>query len=433
MSDSDDPCIASGPDGTYDQPLNIAAVFIILTASLLGTIAPLFFQRHPRYLRYPFAIILGKHVGTGVLLALALIHLLGPAVQTLTDECLPSKWSSEEDGYSYSPLFAMLSALAMHLIENSVLEYTVYSKQGGTESHSHSHSHGHGHGHGGHGGGLQLTELRSKSSAAASVTSESKEYEEVAERMEEGYGATVGDDGAAECTDDRHGSSSGESSQHRRYHGDAVAMKQAYQSAYDAHTKVGVIHPTVAVPDSPITSPTSHASMAAAHSPTSSSSTPFTALTTPTTPIAHHTHTHHRHHQTKADYDAADTAVHTLQAAAGHSHGVLFDSGAQRTIGAYILEFGLTAHSIIVGITVGVAAHSDLVTLIPALTFHQFFEGHLTHPHTLIALAPSRSSPAHPRYPHCTPERPMSCDLSLPSLHSLITACLPLISRAVSQ
>ena len=236
-----DPCVASGPDGYYDQPLNIAAVFIILVASLLGTIAPLFFQRHPRYLRFPFAIIIGKHVGTGVLLALALIHLLGPAVQTLTDSCLPAAFSSDTSGYSYSPLFAMLSAILMHLIENSVLEYTIYSKQGGgSESHSHSHSHSHGHGGGGHGHGqghgmsLQLTELRPK--AVALSDSDSKECEDVLD----GSDAVHKDDG-----------------NHSSYHGDAVAMKQAYQRSYDQHTKVAIMTNSIdTVPDSPLTSPT---------------------------------------------------------------------------------------------------------------------------------------------------------------------------------
>ena len=392
MSDSDssdvDPCVASGPNGYYDQPLNIAAVFIILLASLLGTIAPLFFQRHPRYLRYPFVIIIGKHIGTGVLLALALIHLLGPAVQTLTDACLPAAFSSDSSGYSYSPLFAMLSALLMHFIETSVLEYTIYSKQADPNSHSHSHSHSHGHGghgvHGdGYGAGLQLTELRPKSVTLSD--SDSKEYEEVGE-VEQGQGKLGSrSDGAGQLTaEDEHGSESSCS-----YDGDAVAMKQAYQRAYDRHTKVGIITPSVAVPDSPIAS--------AAH--TLPSSAPFTALTSPISSSNHghtHHHNHHQHHHKDYhDNDAAAANAALALESAGHSHGLLFDSGAERTIGAYILEFGLTAHSIIVGITVGVASHSDLVTLIPALTFHQFFEvpiqrsacTHNTHCHTAASIA----------------------------------------------
>ncbi len=63
----------------------------------------------------------------------------------------------------------------------------------------------------------------------------------------------------------------------------------------------------------------------------------------------------------------------------GHIHGLLFTPGVDNTIAAYILEFGLTSHSVIVGITLGVVAATELNTLVPALTFHQFFEGTRRH------------------------------------------------------
>ena len=74
----------------YSQHLSIAAVFIILTASLLGTGLPLLFRRFPALLAYPFLVIVGKHVGTGVLPALVLVHLLAPAFDELGNPCLPS-------------------------------------------------------------------------------------------------------------------------------------------------------------------------------------------------------------------------------------------------------------------------------------------------------------------------------------------------------
>ncbi|MCJ1297014.1 hypothetical protein MMC34_008583 [Xylographa carneopallida] len=367
-SDSSDPCLAAGPGGSYDQPLNVAACFIILLASLLGCLAPLFFQRHPRYLRYPFAIILGKHVGTGVLLALALIHLLGPAVQELTDPCLPYAWSA---GYSYSPLFAMLSALLMHLIETSVLEYTVYSKQAdGGASHAHAHLHGHGghtHGHG-HvqaelATALQLTELRPASTTPPD--GETKDFDDAASKLEEGSGGTA--DGGEECAEGAH--TVGEAA--HSYAADPVAMKRAYQFAYDQHTKVGVIHrSSSAVPDSPLASPARYSSSFTATPTAAAATTPHAApysalpLFSPAAPTP-----------SKATSGGSSSNVLAALEQAGHSHGVLLDGSAERTIGAYILEAGLTSHSIIVGITLGVASHSDLISLIPALTFHQFFEG----------------------------------------------------------
>jgi hypothetical protein len=57
---------------------------------------------------------------TGVILALALIHVLTPAISQLTNPCNPSGILS----YSYASLFAMLSAIGMHAIETIALDYT---------------------------------------------------------------------------------------------------------------------------------------------------------------------------------------------------------------------------------------------------------------------------------------------------------------------
>jgi len=67
-----------------------------------------------------------------------------------------------------------------------------------------------------------------------------------------------------------------------------------------------------------------------------------------------------------------------------HCHdpaALLMDSSAtasalnRRKIGTYILEFGITAHSILIGLTLGVTPAAQLVPLLVALVFHQFFEG----------------------------------------------------------
>eukprot|EP00053_Salpingoeca_punica_P024606 m.13855 g.13855 ORF g.13855 m.13855 type:complete len:311 (-) comp6985_c0_seq1:562-1494(-) len=56
----------------------------------------------------------------------------------------------------------------------------------------------------------------------------------------------------------------------------------------------------------------------------------------------------------------------------GHSHGGLFASEKQIT--TYILELGIAMHSVIIGVTLGVA-RGNFVELLIALSFHQFFEG----------------------------------------------------------
>jgi len=62
----------------------------------------------------------------------------------------------------------------------------------------------------------------------------------------------------------------------------------------------------------------------------------------------------------------------------GHHHGVLVPddmSATQRVVSALCMEFGVTLHSLFVGLALGVTADSDAKGLLVALVFHQLFEG----------------------------------------------------------
>ncbi|EPY29088.1 solute carrier family 39 (zinc transporter), member 1/2/3 [Strigomonas culicis] len=65
----------------------------------------------------------------------------------------------------------------------------------------------------------------------------------------------------------------------------------------------------------------------------------------------------------------------------GHGHQHLFvmppaDMGhIRRVISAVCMEFGVTLHSVFVGITVGLTTNTELKPLLVALFFHQLFEG----------------------------------------------------------
>jgi zinc transporter 1/2/3 len=99
---------------------------------------------------------------------------------------------------------------------------------------------------------------------------------------------------------------------------------------------------------------------------------------TPVSPQLHHHqprrhHNHHHHH-----YHHHDHSQHLDQnAVLLHSHllGLALPSDAQKRISTYILEAGVAAHSVIIGVTLGVATGSEFTGLLVALLFHQFFEG----------------------------------------------------------
>ncbi|KAL1918702.1 uncharacterized protein VTP21DRAFT_2724 [Calcarisporiella thermophila] len=58
-----------------------------------------------------------------------------------------------------------------------------------------------------------------------------------------------------------------------------------------------------------------------------------------------------------------------------HGAGLLEGKDASRHIGTLMLEFGILLHSIIIGVSLGVTSGREHITLLIALSFHQFFEG----------------------------------------------------------
>ncbi|EPY25229.1 solute carrier family 39 (zinc transporter), member 1/2/3 [Strigomonas culicis] len=62
----------------------------------------------------------------------------------------------------------------------------------------------------------------------------------------------------------------------------------------------------------------------------------------------------------------------------GHSHAIElpdYMAPAQRIVAALSLEFGVTLHSVFVGLTLGITADDEMRVLLTALVFHQLFEG----------------------------------------------------------
>ncbi|KAI9360835.1 Zinc/iron permease [Zopfochytrium polystomum] len=75
---------------------------------------------------------------------------------------------------------------------------------------------------------------------------------------------------------------------------------------------------------------------------------------------------------TAADRDASEAwIVSTVGAVHGH-HLMLLK---EKHVTTYMLELGIATHSIIIGLTLGVARGNEVRSLAVALVFHQFFEG----------------------------------------------------------
>ena len=90
----DDPC-GTTVAVTYGQPLHVAAIFVVLVASILGVAIPLLGKASKRWSVGAFVIACGKCAGTGVILSCALVHMLQPSNQSLTSPCVPRAFNTD--------------------------------------------------------------------------------------------------------------------------------------------------------------------------------------------------------------------------------------------------------------------------------------------------------------------------------------------------
>ncbi|KAL2266070.1 hypothetical protein VTJ83DRAFT_5422 [Remersonia thermophila] len=134
------PVCGSGQEvGEYDLPLHVAALFLVMAASIFGAGFPVVAKK-VSWLKVPKkAFFLCKHFGTGVLVATAFVHLLPTAFASLTDPCLPDLFT---DQYPAMPGVIMMAAMfALFLIEmwlNTKMGGHSHGGPMGFEEHSHA-------------------------------------------------------------------------------------------------------------------------------------------------------------------------------------------------------------------------------------------------------------------------------------------------------
>ena len=93
---AEDPCAGAAPEVSE---LRIASIFILLACSAAGVLPSLVGKQATGVASR--AITLCKTVGTGVVLSCALIHMLLPAVESLTSECVPASVSEDYPALAY--------------------------------------------------------------------------------------------------------------------------------------------------------------------------------------------------------------------------------------------------------------------------------------------------------------------------------------------
>ncbi|KAF2118425.1 Zinc/iron permease [Lophiotrema nucula] len=115
QDDAKPACGTKGGRGSYNTPIHVFALFLILGLSTLACSFPVVVKRFPKVPVPHQFLFLSRHFGTGVLIATAFVHLLPTAFESLTDPCLPYIWSQ---GYTAMPgLIAMTSCFVVVGIE----------------------------------------------------------------------------------------------------------------------------------------------------------------------------------------------------------------------------------------------------------------------------------------------------------------------------
>ncbi|WWC67833.1 uncharacterized protein I206_101750 [Kwoniella pini CBS 10737] len=137
-----DPCAIDNSDSHHG--LRIGAIFIILVTSLAGTLTPIIF-RHSSAIPTP-VFEFAKFFGSGVIIATAFIHLLAPAWDELTSECLSGTWTE----YDWAPAIAMAAVYGIFFAE--VAAYRIGTKRlerlgVDYSSHAHDDTDAHAHDH----------------------------------------------------------------------------------------------------------------------------------------------------------------------------------------------------------------------------------------------------------------------------------------------
>lgn len=109
-----------------NKGLRIAAIFIILASSLIGSFAPVLLARQKSMHVPKFTFFICKYVGTGVIIATAWMHLLDPAIDNFSDECVAARVPD----YPWPLAIGLMTIFVMFFVE---LLATSYSG----EDHSH--------------------------------------------------------------------------------------------------------------------------------------------------------------------------------------------------------------------------------------------------------------------------------------------------------
>ncbi len=134
------PAPACDPGNEYDgrMGVRISSIFVILVGSMFGALFPVFASSFRNSKVLGWAFFVAKFFGSGVIIATAFIHLLGPAEEALRNECLTGPITD----YSWAEGIILMTVVVLFFVELMVMRYSRFGQSHvhGDSGHDHDHS-----------------------------------------------------------------------------------------------------------------------------------------------------------------------------------------------------------------------------------------------------------------------------------------------------
>jgi zinc transporter 1/2/3 len=117
--------------------LRISSIFVIMAGSLFGALFPVFARRWSKSGGFPqWAFFVAKYFGSGVIIATAFIHLLAPAEEALTNECLTGPITE----YSWVEGIILMTIIVLFFVELMVMRFSRFGQGHVHDEEGHTHT-----------------------------------------------------------------------------------------------------------------------------------------------------------------------------------------------------------------------------------------------------------------------------------------------------
>ncbi|KAJ5834635.1 Zinc/iron permease fungal/plant [Penicillium robsamsonii] len=128
----------SGNEFDGRMGLRVSSIFVIMAGSMFGALFPVFARRFSKKGGFPkWAFFIAKYFGSGVIIATAFIHLLAPAEEALTNECLTGPITE----YCWVEGIILMTIIVLFFVELMVMRFSnfgqghVHDEEGNTHTH----------------------------------------------------------------------------------------------------------------------------------------------------------------------------------------------------------------------------------------------------------------------------------------------------------